>query len=45
MRVKSVEPGIGALVPADIADAIAFAVGLPANVNVAELIVLPTKQG
>jgi len=45
VRVKSVEPGIGALVPADIADAIAFAVGLPANVNVAELIVLPTKQG
>jgi NADP-dependent 3-hydroxy acid dehydrogenase YdfG len=36
---------IGALPPADIADAIAFAVAAPPRVNVAELIVLPTTQG
>jgi NADP-dependent 3-hydroxy acid dehydrogenase YdfG len=36
---------IGALTPDHIADAIAFAVAVPAHVNVAELIVLPTTQG
>jgi NADP-dependent 3-hydroxy acid dehydrogenase YdfG len=36
---------IGALPPAHIADAIAFAVAAPPQVNVAELIVLPTAQG
>jgi NADP-dependent 3-hydroxy acid dehydrogenase YdfG len=36
---------IGALTPDHIADAIAFAVAVPAHVNVAELIVLPTAQG
>jgi NADP-dependent 3-hydroxy acid dehydrogenase YdfG len=35
----------GALTPDHIADAIAFAVAAPAQVNVAELIVLPTVQG
>ena len=36
---------IGALTPDHIAHAIAFAVAVPAQVNVAELIVLPTTQG
>ena len=36
---------IGALSPDHIANAIAFAVAVPAHVNVAELIVLPTAQG
>jgi NADP-dependent 3-hydroxy acid dehydrogenase YdfG len=36
---------IGALSGEDIADAIAFAVAAPPQVNVAELIVLPTTQG
>jgi NADP-dependent 3-hydroxy acid dehydrogenase YdfG len=36
---------IGALSPEPIADAIAFAVAAPPQVNVAELIVLPTSQG
>jgi NADP-dependent 3-hydroxy acid dehydrogenase YdfG len=36
---------IGALTPDHIADAIAFAVAAPPQVNVAELIVLPTTQG
>jgi NADP-dependent 3-hydroxy acid dehydrogenase YdfG len=36
---------IGALSPDHIADAIAFAVAAPPQVNVAELIVLPTTQG
>jgi NADP-dependent 3-hydroxy acid dehydrogenase YdfG len=36
---------IGPIVPADIAAAIAFAVAAPPQVNVAELIVLPTRQG
>ena len=44
-RLAEWRDGIGPLVPADIADAIAFAVALPASVNVAELIVVPTKQG
>jgi NADP-dependent 3-hydroxy acid dehydrogenase YdfG len=44
-RLTEWREGIGALVPSDIADAIAFAVSVPAGVNVAELIVLPTKQG
>ncbi|BCB86353.1 hypothetical protein Psuf_036660 [Phytohabitans suffuscus] len=33
------------LPPEDIADAIAYATGAPARVNVAELIVVPTVQG
>jgi NADP-dependent 3-hydroxy acid dehydrogenase YdfG len=37
-QIPSLEPG-------DIADAIAYAVGAPPSVNVAELIVLPTRQG
>jgi NADP-dependent 3-hydroxy acid dehydrogenase YdfG len=36
---------IEALPPGDIADAIAYAVSAPARMNVAELIVLPTRQG
>jgi NADP-dependent 3-hydroxy acid dehydrogenase YdfG len=36
---------IGALSPDHIANAIAYAVAVPPEVNVAELIVLPTKQG
>jgi NADP-dependent 3-hydroxy acid dehydrogenase YdfG len=36
---------IAALHPGDIADAIAFAVAAPASVNVAELVVVPTRQG
>jgi NADP-dependent 3-hydroxy acid dehydrogenase YdfG len=36
---------VGALTPDHIADAIAFAVSVPPQVNVAELIVLPTTQG
>jgi NADP-dependent 3-hydroxy acid dehydrogenase YdfG len=36
---------VGALTPDHIADAIAFAVAVPPQVNVAELIVLPTTQG
>jgi NADP-dependent 3-hydroxy acid dehydrogenase YdfG len=36
---------VGGLPPADIADAIAFAVAAPPRMNVAELIVLPTTQG
>ena len=36
---------IRSLDPADIADAIAYAVAAPAHVNVAELIVVPTVQG
>jgi NADP-dependent 3-hydroxy acid dehydrogenase YdfG len=36
---------IGALTPDHIANAIAFAVAVPPQVNVAELIVLPTTQG
>jgi NADP-dependent 3-hydroxy acid dehydrogenase YdfG len=36
---------IGALSPDHIADAIAYAVAAPPQVNVAELIVLPTTQG
>jgi NADP-dependent 3-hydroxy acid dehydrogenase YdfG len=36
---------IGALTPDHIANAIAFAVAVPPQVNVAELIVLPTAQG
>jgi NADP-dependent 3-hydroxy acid dehydrogenase YdfG len=36
---------VGPIEPADIADAIAFAVAAPPQVNVAELIVLPTRQG
>jgi NADP-dependent 3-hydroxy acid dehydrogenase YdfG len=36
---------IAALDPADIADAIAYAVAAPPRVNVAELIVVPTTQG
>ena len=33
------------LPPEDIADAIAYAVGVPANVNVADLVVVPVAQG
>ena len=33
------------LEPAAIADAIVYAVGVPANVNVADLVVVPTAQG
>ena len=36
---------IESIAPEDIADAIAYAVAAPPNVNVAELIVLPTVQG
>jgi NADP-dependent 3-hydroxy acid dehydrogenase YdfG len=36
---------IESIAPADIADAIAYSVAVPPNVNVAELIVLPTVQG
>lgn len=36
---------LGPIEPKDIADAIAFAVTTPPEVNVAELIVLPTRQG
>ena len=36
---------IASLEPADIADAIAYAVAAPPRVNVAELIVVPTVQG
>ena len=36
---------IGPIEPADVADAIAFTVAAPPQVNVAELIVLPTRQG
>jgi NADP-dependent 3-hydroxy acid dehydrogenase YdfG len=36
---------VGPIEPADIAGAIAFAVAAPPEVNVAELIVLPTRQG
>jgi NADP-dependent 3-hydroxy acid dehydrogenase YdfG len=36
---------IESIAPDDIADAIAYAVAAPPNVNVAELIVLPTVQG
>jgi NADP-dependent 3-hydroxy acid dehydrogenase YdfG len=36
---------IAALDPADIADAIAYAVAAPPRVNIAELIVVPTAQG
>jgi NADP-dependent 3-hydroxy acid dehydrogenase YdfG len=36
---------IGALTPDHIANAIAYAVAVPPQVNVAELIVLPTRQG
>jgi NADP-dependent 3-hydroxy acid dehydrogenase YdfG len=36
---------IDSLAPGDIAEAIAFAVAAPARVNVAELIVVPTRQG
>jgi NADP-dependent 3-hydroxy acid dehydrogenase YdfG len=36
---------VGPLPPEDIADAIAFAVAAPPRMNVAELIVLPTRQG
>jgi NADP-dependent 3-hydroxy acid dehydrogenase YdfG len=36
---------IDSLAPGDIADAIAFAVCAPPRVNVAELIVVPTRQG
>src|SRR3954470_9858930 len=36
---------IASLAPGDIADAIAYAVAAPANVNVAELVVVPTTQG
>jgi NADP-dependent 3-hydroxy acid dehydrogenase YdfG len=36
---------IESIAPEDIADAIAYAVAVPANVNIAELIVLPTVQG
>lgn len=34
-----------ALRPQDIADAIAFAVAMPAHVNVADMVVVPTQQG
>ncbi|WP_067856420.1 SDR family oxidoreductase [Nocardia shimofusensis] len=37
--------GLEPLVADDIADAIAYAVGVPGRVNVAELIVVPTPQG
>jgi len=36
---------LASLEPGDIADAIAYAVAAPARVNVAELIVVPTRQG
>ena len=36
---------IESIAPEDIADAIAYAVAAPPNVNIAELIVLPTVQG
>jgi NADP-dependent 3-hydroxy acid dehydrogenase YdfG len=36
---------IGALTPDHVANAIAYAVAVPAHVNVAEMIVLPTRQG
>jgi NADP-dependent 3-hydroxy acid dehydrogenase YdfG len=36
---------IGPLPPEDVATAIAFAVSVPARVNIADLIVLPTRQG
>jgi NADP-dependent 3-hydroxy acid dehydrogenase YdfG len=36
---------IGPLPPEDVAAAIAFAVSVPARVNIADLIVLPTRQG
>jgi NADP-dependent 3-hydroxy acid dehydrogenase YdfG len=36
---------IGPLPPEDVAAAIAFAVAAPSRVNIAELIVLPTRQG
>ncbi|WP_410876301.1 SDR family oxidoreductase [Nocardia sp. A7] len=37
--------GLEILLPADIADAIAYAVSAPRRVNIAELIVVPTEQG
>jgi NADP-dependent 3-hydroxy acid dehydrogenase YdfG len=43
--LASMRSEIGALSPNHIADAIAFAVAAPPQVNVAELIVLPTTQG
>lgn len=36
---------IEVLAPEDIADAIAYAVSVPARVNIADMIVLPTQQG
>ena len=47
--MRATRPGVRtALEPLDaedIAEAIAFAVAAPPHVNVAELIVLPTRQG
>jgi NADP-dependent 3-hydroxy acid dehydrogenase YdfG len=36
---------LSALPPEDITDAVAYALAAPAGVNVAEMIVLPTRQG
>jgi NADP-dependent 3-hydroxy acid dehydrogenase YdfG len=44
-RLAEWRRAVGPIAPADIAAAIAFAVAAPPQVNVAELIVLPTRQG
>jgi NADP-dependent 3-hydroxy acid dehydrogenase YdfG len=36
---------VPSLPPEDIADAIAYAVAAPARMNLAELVILPTRQG
>ncbi|WP_328603402.1 SDR family oxidoreductase [Amycolatopsis sp. NBC_00345] len=43
-RLAGTRESIERLAPADIANVIAFAVGLPAHVNLAEVAVLPTRQ-
>ena len=44
-QLAGMREAIAPIAPEAIADAIAYAVGAPADVNVAEVIVLPTRQG
>ena len=43
-RARSVYEGLQALLPADVADAVLWAVTRPAHVNIGEIVLWPTDQ-
>lgn len=44
-RAKTVYEGVNALSAADVADVVAFVLGAPPHVNIADVVVLPADQG